>query len=119
MKLPDILLPFKLPIYLFIGVLLLAVVAWGANSFPRESVLQDLLDKQAKQIEQKYITQMEEKDIEIAGLESKIQASKKIEKGLNDEIKRLRVERGKIYEPKDRKEAIERFNKLGYTPTSK
>lgn len=114
MKLPDFLIPYKLPLYIIIGVLCLSVVAWASNSFPRHSVLQEILDQQAKDIKTEYEKKIEEKEVVIQGLETKLQASKKVVNGLNEEIKRLGIARGQINEPTTQKETVDRFNKLGY-----
>ena len=108
--------PYKLILYVLAGVLLLSVLVWISNSNPRQSVVRDILDQQAKIIEAEYKIKIKEKEVVIEELQKKIEDSKKVEVGLKNEIKRLSIERGKIYEPTSRKESMDRYNKLGYPP---
>jgi hypothetical protein len=116
MKLPDVLIPYKIPLYIFLGVLFLMIAVWISNSYPRDSVMRNMLDRREKEIRLEYKEKMEENNKIIKGLEVKLQDSKKIEVGLQNEIKRLGIARGKIYEPTTRKETVDRFSSIGYPP---
>jgi hypothetical protein len=116
MKFPDMLIPFKLPIYAIMGILILSLIIWASNSFPRESVLQTILNERESEIRTEYIQKIKDKEVVIADLEVKLQASKRIVDVLNVDIDKLRKAKGKIYEPKTRQETLDRLVGLGYIP---
>jgi hypothetical protein len=105
---------FKLPLYIVCAVLLLVIVGWVANSFPRQSILDDYLSKEATRIEEKWKADMKVKDEKIKILDERILASEKILSDILITVKNLEKKKDDVKKPNTRQETVDRSNKLGY-----
>jgi prefoldin subunit 5 len=105
---------FKLPLYIVGAVLLLVVIGWVSNSFPRQSVLDEYLSKRTVEITQKYEADMKAKDEKIKFLDERIKASEKVLSDIYVTVKKLEKKKDDVQKPNTRQETVDRSNKLGY-----
>ena len=105
---------YKIPLYLIGGLLILVIVGWVANSFPRQSIIDDYIKKEATKIEEKYKADIKERDAKIKVLDERIQANDEILSNIMISVKKLEKKRDDVKKPTTRQEAVDRSNKLGY-----
>jgi len=118
MVIKDLVNKYKIQLIIVGTVVIFAFGIYVSNSFPRDSVLQDILTKQEQKIREEFKKQIEEKDTKIQELTTKLEDSQKVVTNLNISIEKLKKARGDLHAPISTKETIERFNNLGY-PTIK
>jgi len=105
---------YKIPLIILGSVLVLVVVSWIANSFPRQSVLDDYLRRESIRITEKYEADIKIRDEKIKILNDRILASEKILKDINVTVKKLEAQKQNVQKPITTKEIKDRFDKLGY-----
>jgi hypothetical protein len=105
---------YKIPLYLLGCILILVLVGWIANSYPRKSVLDDFIAKERIKIYQEYKYDIKAKDEKIKILNDKILVSEKILSDMVIAAKKLEAKKKNVQKPITNKETMDRFNKLGY-----
>jgi len=102
--------------YAIFAIILLATVAWVANSFPRKSVVDDVIKDREIEIKAEYEKQINERDNAIVILKKNIEEKNSKIVILDKELQNLRQKRLAIKEPKTLQEIIEVLKTLGYNP---
>ncbi len=104
--------------YVALAIVLLCLVAWTANSFPRKSVVDDVLKAREAEIRQEYETKIAANNIKIKEQDVIIETSQVKLDGLNKEIKRLKAKSAAVKPPVSDKETRDALIELGYPPTN-
>jgi hypothetical protein len=107
---------YKIPLIIVGSVIVLVIVSWIANSFPRQSILDDYITKESARIIQQYQADMKVKDDKLILLNAKVTISEKVVTDLNTKIKLLEAKRDNVQIPKTDEETRLRFINLGYPP---
>lgn len=105
---------YKIPLIIIGSVLVLVVVGWVANSFPRQSVLDEYVQKESARIIQQYETDIKIRDEKIKILNDRISASEKLLIEINKTVKNLEAKRQNVQKPITTEQIKDRFNNLGY-----
>ncbi len=102
--------------YVVLAVIILVTVAWVSNSFPRKSVLNDILKSREAEIRAEYQQKIIESENTILQLRKEINDSNNRIISLDLEIKNLKKKKSEIKKPQTPQEIIDAFTALGYPP---
>jgi len=103
--------------YVTIGVgllLIIAVTAWVASGYPRQSVLDEQIAAAKEKIDKEYNDTIILKEQEISKLKGELVTSEKKYSSLMTRYNQLEKEKGDVKKPTTDKELRARFNALGY-----
>ena len=106
----------KIIAYIVGGLILLSIVFYVGNTWPRQSVLDEYLKKQEESIKQKYEEQINLKNSEIDSLNFKINQSEAQASNLRKQLAKIKKDQQNVQKPKNSQETIARLRTLGYTP---
>jgi uncharacterized membrane-anchored protein YhcB (DUF1043 family) len=104
----------KILTFIIVGFLVLSIVAWAANSFPRQSVVDQIIKDREVEIDKKYKEQIAEKDAQIGSLNEQIAQSEKEYANLKKTYLNLKKAYSNVEKPKDVQETKRRLNDMGY-----
>jgi peptidoglycan hydrolase CwlO-like protein len=112
---------YKIPIYIIGFVIVLVLIGWISNSFPRQSVLDKYIEQEKTKIIEKYETDMitknneiKEKNNKIQDLNNRVLSSEKEVSKLMATIQTLEEKKKNVQKPKTNTEIKSRFDSLGY-----
>lgn len=104
----------KIITYILAGLLILSVVAWASNSFPRSSVVDRIVKEREIEIDKKYQEQIDTKNGEITSLNGQLEQSEKNYTNLKSQYLKLKKDYSNVAKPKDVPETKRRLNDMGY-----
>ncbi len=108
-------IPFvKILTLIIVGFLVLSIVAWAANSFPRQSVVDKIIKDREVEINKKYKDQIAEKEAQIGSLNEQLAQSEKEYANLKKTYLNLKKAYSNVEKPKDVQETKRRFSDMGY-----
>lgn len=104
----------KIITFIILGLFVISFVAWAANSFPRQSVVDRIVKEREIEIDKKYKEQIETKDSEIQSLQGQLEQSEKNYGNLKSQYLKLKKDYSNVAKPKDVPETKRRLNDMGY-----
>jgi len=106
----------KQVLYVVAAILLVCLIAWGANSYPRKGVVDDILKAREGEIKTEYAATIKQKDESIAKLNKEIGDINIRLVARDQEILMLKAKRTAIKKPQTPQDTVEAFTALGYPP---
>ena len=105
----------KIIAYIVGGLILLSIVFYVGNTWPRQSVLDEYLKKQEESIKQKYEEQINLKNSEIDSLNFQLNKVQEQNLALKSQYSKLKKERDNVQKPQSKTDTVNRLKSLGYT----
>ncbi len=106
---------WKIIAYIVAGLLILSLVFYVSNTYPRKSVLDQYLKQQEETLTKKFDEQIALKNSEIDSLNFQINQVQQQNLTLKSQYNKLKKERENVSKPTTRNDTINRLKSLGYT----
>jgi len=98
-----------------VGLFVLSLVFYVANTWPRQSVIDQIVKERQVEIEKKFQEQIDLKNGEIDSLNTRIAQSEQEYASLKSKYSKLKKDYANVEKPKDTQDTKRRLNAMGYT----